>query len=369
MTDVLFLCPIKANGGISSWGNEFIKSFPDEEFRLYHIEIGPDKDSTHIKGLSRLWYGIKAFIRIRADVKAMLRNNPQIKIMHTTTSGSIGSLRDYRMVKTSKKYGLKTILHCHFGNVKELYEQKWIGYYFRKSLVNYDQIWVLDERSANFLRSKPELSSKIFLTPNSIDVPLTCDLRPKNYHKVGFIGNLIPTKGLFELMESVLNSSLDTELHIAGEGSHEIVGRIKSMAGKEFGRKVFFHGRLTNSKALELIEKLDIIALPTYYKFEAFPISILEAMSRGKMVISCPRAAIPEILTSCDGTTCGILIPEKSSKAISDAIKWCQIHPLEADVICQQAYTKVKDNYNKKVIYKTYKKNYRLLLHESEIDA
>ena len=362
MIDILFLCPIKANSGISSWGNEYLASFPNDEFRLHHIEIGPDKDFTHIKGLTRLWYGIKAFIRIQAEVKKAIRNNTQIRIMHTTTSGSIGSLRDYKIVMICKRQGLKSILHCRFGNVKELYEQKWIGYYFRKSLLDYDQIWVLDERSASFLRSKPELSSKIFLTPNSIDVPPLYNIQPKTYNKIGFIGNLIPTKGLFELVEAVINSSTDTELHIAGEGRQEIVERIKLMAGKVFGRKIIFHGRLTNSKAIELIEELDIVALPTYYECEAFPISILEAMSRGKMVITCRRAAIPDILTSQDGTTCGILIPEKSSKAIADAIRWCQINSAKADILCQKAYSKVNKSYSKDVVYETYRNNYRLLL-------
>ena len=67
-----------------------------------------------------------------------------------------------------------------------------------------------------------------------------------------------------------------------------------------------------------------MIALPTYYPSEAFPISILEAMSRGKMVISCPRAAIKDMLTAVDGKPCGILVREKSVDDIVDAIKWCQ---------------------------------------------
>ena len=42
-----------------------------------------------------------------------------------------------------------------------------------------------------------------------------------------------------------------------------------------------------------MIKSMDIIALPTYYPSEAFPISILEAMSYGKMVM--------EIFLSCIG--------------------------------------------------------------------
>lgn len=76
---------------------------------------------------------------------------------------------------------------------------------------------------------------------------------------------------------------------------------------------------------------MDIIALPTYYSSEAFPISILEAMSNGCLVLSCPRAAIPDMLTSVGGGKCGLLVEEKSADSIVDAILWAQNNTVEAD--------------------------------------
>ena len=110
------------------------------------------------------------------------------------------------------------------------------------------------------------------------------------------------------------------------------------------------------------MHEVDIVALPTYYPWEAFPISIIEAMSLTKMVISCPRAAIPDMLTDLDGNPCGILVPEKSVDGIVDAIMWCQTHKKEADKMCQKAYEKVYNCYRKEVVYKLYRENYRRLL-------
>jgi len=104
-----------------------------------------------------------------------------------------------------------------------------------------------------------------------------------------------------------------------------------------------------------------MIALPTYFPSEAFPISIIEAMSRGKMVISCPRAAIKDMLTAVDGTPCGILVREKSVDDIVDAIKWCQENTEEADKMCKKAYEKVYTCYRTEVIYKLYKSLYNKL--------
>ena len=69
---------------------------------------------------------------------------------------------------------------------------------------------------------------------------------------------------------------------------------------------------------LKKIEQIDIIALPTYYDCEAFPISILEAMSRAKLVISCDRGAIVDILTAIDGSNCGLIVKAQSPDDIAE---------------------------------------------------
>ena len=107
---------------------------------------------------------------------------------------------------------------------------------------------------------------------------------------------------------------------------------------------------------------VDIVALPTYYHSEAFPISIIEAMSLSKLLISCNQAAVPDMLTSLDGSPCGLLVEKKSSDAIVDAINWCQTHKEEADTMCKKAYEKVFACYRKEVVYELYKTHYKELI-------
>jgi glycosyltransferase involved in cell wall biosynthesis len=132
------------------------------------------------------------------------------------------------------------------------------------------------------------------------------------------------------------------------------------LAGSKIERNIHFLGRLSNQDAIKLIESLDILCLPTYG--EAFPISILEAMSRGKMVITCPKGAIPDMLALPNGSLCGLLVPDKTVHELADAIKWCQSHPSEALEIRKKAYEKVKTCYRKEVVYDIYRQNYRKLL-------
>lgn len=363
MIKILGLFPMTGNGGIASWTKRFLASFPDEGFRICPINIAPEKDFTKFSGIDRLLYGIKATFRIRKDIRVTLKKNPDVSVMHITTAGGYGALRDNYVARICRRHCIKTIMHCRFGTIKEFYEGKGLtSVFFRKNLELYDSIWVLDSRSASFLRRIPSIKEKIELTPNSIEVPDKCDLKPKTYKKVGFIGNIVPTKGVFELVEGLIPFDNGTELFIAGQGQIESIDRIKAIAGRKLDKTIHLIGLLPNVEAVRLMEALDIICLPTYYAGEAFPISILEAMSRGKLVISCPRAAIPDMLTAKDGTRCGLLVPERNSQAITDAIRWSQEHSIEADEMCQKAYEKVLADYSKDVVFQIYRENYQKLL-------
>lgn len=363
--EILGLYPLNGNGGIASWSRKFISTFPDHEYSITPIDISPSMDFTHFERFDRYVFGLKALWRIVHTLRSVLGSSSKHEIMHITTSGGYGVIRDNIVARICIKNQLKCVMHCRFGSIKELYGRKGIiGAIFRNNFKLYDQIWVLDRQSSNFLCSNTKYKEKVFLTPNSIIVPDNVCIPPKQYKRVGFVGNIVISKGIMELVQAIVELQDDTELIIVGSGDKDILEKIKTLAGCDFGNRIKLMGRLPNDEAVKVIETLDIIALPTYYGGEAFPISILEAMSRGKLVISCPRAAIPDMLLAVDGSNCGVLIPEKNPEAIVEAIKWCQDNAEEADEMCRKAYEKVKTCYSKEVIYDVYRTNYRKLLNE-----
>lgn len=357
------LFPLIGNGGISSWTKKYTKTFPDEEHQFTFINVSPSVPRAG--GLSemflfRTFSGISAMYRILKELKVVLKQD-KYDILHTTTSGNIGSLRDYRVAKLCKKYGVKTIMHCRYGCITEdIQSSSLVGILLRKSMNEFDQIWVLDSQSYNTLKGIENLKDKVYLTPNSIDVTEKMNSAPKDYKRVAFIGNLYPTKGLYELVEACAQT--DVRLDIIGPGSDDVIANVKMMAGKKLDKTIFIHGRLSNPEAVRFMHEVDIVALPTYYPWEAFPISIIEAMSLTKMVISCPRAAIKDILTDLDGKPCGMLVAPKSPDAIVEAINWCQMHMEEADLMCQKAYEKVNTCYRKEVVYDLYRSLYAKLV-------
>lgn len=362
---IIGLFPLTGNGGIASWTKKFTKTFPDEEHQFSFVNVSPSvaragkwSESLFVRVIS----GLSAMSRILRELRRILKKG-HYDILHTTTSGNIGAFRDYRVAKLCQKYGVKTIMHCRYGCITEDFQSSGlIGKLIRMSMNEFDQIWVLDSRSYNTLRGVANLRDKVFLTPNSIDVTEKINLIPKEYKRIAFIGNLIPSKGLYELVEACLYS--DVRLDIIGPGADDIVEKVKHIAGNRLGKSIFVHGRLPNSEAVEFMRDVDIVALPTYYPSEAFPISIIEAMSLTKMVISCPRAAVKDMLTGLDGKPCGMLVAPKSVDAIVEAINWCQLHKAEADIMCRKAYEKVYTCYRKEVVYDLYRTNYNKLLNK-----
>lgn len=363
MKTVLLIAPINGNGGIQSWTRKYLQTFPDDDFSFIHVNVSIRRSTLRReKGFFRRFDGLIDLINTRKEVINALKNN-NISLMHTTTSGNIGTLRDYILVKACHKYGVPCIMHCRYGCIPEDFIAKgfW-GWLLRKTMHLYDNVWVLDRRSENALKTDPLLKDKVFLTPNSIHVPSECDLSPKLYKHIAFVGNLDPNKGLFEVVHAVADNNLDIRLTIAGPGEESVVNEIKSIAGDKFGDKIEYVGKLSNQDAVQLIKSIDILALPSFFKSEAFPISIIEAMSYGKIVIGTRRAAIPDMLTGIDGNECGYLVNEKSIKDIVEAIKWCQNNPKLADDRCAKAYEKVKTCYSTDVIYELYRSLYRKLL-------
>lgn len=359
--NVLLLGALMGNGGITSWTKKYIKDFPNDEFKLFPIKealsdkVGVEewsKTKRAVVGLQELKY-------ILDQVKDVLRKD-RMDIFHTTTSGSLGSLRDYVVGKYCHKKGMKTVMHCRYGCMPDMLKSRFWKYVILKSMKHYDQVWVLDSHTFNALKQIPETSDKVRLTPNCIRVPEIKEIPPKSYQNIAFIANIYKQKGIFELIEAFKKAKANISLHIVGPASEEIKDELNSVI-EGCGEKIKYYGPLANADAVLFLEKMDGIALPTYYPSEAFPISIIEAMSRAKLVISTRRAAINDMLTARDGSNCGIFVREQNIEDLVEALEWIDAHHNEADELCRKAYDKVLNCYDTDVVYDLYRTNYRAL--------
>jgi len=124
--------------------------------------------------------------------------------------------------------------------------------------------------------------------------------------KIIFLGHVVPTKGITELV-SACSKIKGIELILIGSVSNEYKEELNKIAiGKNNTGWLTFTGEIQRHKALKLINHSDIFVLPSYR--EAFPFTILEAMALSKPIISTDVGAIPEILNIGGSEQCGFCI-------------------------------------------------------------
>lgn len=181
-----------------------------------------------------------------------------------------------------------------------------------------DAIAALSDSWVEFYRTITD-KPNIVIIPNIVASPRLNENKSENGRlKLLMLGKVCNGKGVFDLLE-VLADHLDEfcgkiELHIGGNGE---IDRLKEfMSAKRLEDVVVYDGFVFGAKKIDLLNVADAYILPSYT--EGLPVSILEAMSYGKAILSTPVGGIPEVVKSGEN---GVLFKPGDKDAIYDAIK------------------------------------------------
>lgn len=237
----------------------------------------------------------------------------KIKIVHIHTASYNSFKRSALFLKLAKFFGKKVILHIHGGGFKEYYatNPSWIT----KILNSSDAIITLSESWKEYYESITN-GPAIFILENIIANPNISERNKSTKCNLLFLGKIDQLKGIYDLLK-VLNQdklyfSDKIELHIGGGGEVE---KLKETISKyDLEDFVYYDGFVSGKKKETLLNKCDAYILPSYT--EGLPVSILEAMSYGKPILSTPVGGIPEVVKEN-----GILFQPGDLSAIQEAIE------------------------------------------------
>lgn len=131
---------------------------------------------------------------------------------------------------------------------------------------------------------------------------------------IGYVGRLIPAKGLTYLISAV--KQIQSEhfkacLVIVGDGPQR---KNLEMIAKDLGVRTIFAGWQADPLAYYAL--MDIFALPSF--FEGLPNVILEAMSMGKPVVATDVGGASDLVRNGEN---GFLVPPKDVESLASAIK------------------------------------------------
>lgn len=213
------------------------------------------------------------------------------------------------------------------GHRFDVYENNAI----KKKATSAGFIRIIDEKGYRYVKSivgenEKDRVIKLYL---GIDNPNIEDSKTgfieKGRYRVVMPANLIEIKGHRYAIEafSELKRRGNTNVECCFYGSGELKDRLsREIEEKKIQDMVKLCGYIKNSELLKQYKnkEVDIVLLPSIKlsesEHEGIPVSLMEAMSYGIPVISTDTGGIPELLKE----DCGIIIPDKSSFAIADAI-------------------------------------------------
>lgn len=283
-------------GGIANWTRIILENFEDEDIELYHYNSSIKKRHKNLIVDRIIKSGIKMIKDNREITKIIDREN--IDIIHFTTSGSLGLIRDYLLLKKCKKMNIPTVYHLRIGRFKQIEsknnkEWQMFNNCFRLASI----IIAIDMSSYNTIH---KYFSNVIRVPN-ISEKILFNQEQKKENSIIYLGDVSEMKGITVLIQAWEKFSFRRKwkLELIGYYTQEYYNFLE----KNFDlSNVEFVGLLEHDEAIKKMNKSSIFVFPS--KQEGFPNAVAEAMQLGMPILATKVGAIPEML----GDSAGILI-------------------------------------------------------------
>ena len=188
---------------------------------------------------------------------------------------------------------------------------------------------------------------KIKVLPNFAEDYLLKTESKKSFEKLQiiYLSNLMEEKGIFDLLEALTlleENGIPYEAKIAGAIDHMQKEEIEKCFSKL--QYTSYVGIVKGDQKNELLHWGNLFVLPTYYKMEGQPISILEAMATGNVILTTKHAGIPDIIT--DGKH-GYFFEKKNAKSLFEKLVYFDKHKDEVAQISQSNQHYFKENFTR----------------------
>lgn len=359
-------------GGIQQQILSIVRGYDREKFNPAFCCFGPrmelgreiEKAGIDFVALNRQRYN-KFSVGILVDLyRLMKERNIHVLRTHKYRANLYGRI-------AGKLAGVPVIIASEHNIYRDEKEKRFIRRINNKilSMVTDKMVTVSDAIKKDILRYDRVSPSKIMVLYNGVDTerfkPRVSfgDIRKqflmsKDDVVIGFVGRLVPSKGLNYLIEAValLNNSSKVKLLIVGDGS--LMEELKKMAkDKGLEESVIFTG--LRRDITDILSCIDIFVLSSVK--EGFPNSLLEAMAMGKPVVATAVGGIPEII---EHRTNGFLVPPADIEGLAAAIKTVIDNPPMAINMGIAAREFIENNYSITATVGKWEALYKSLLEE-----
>ena len=219
-----------------------------------------------------------------------------------------GVVKYLPFILVTKLLNKKCIVHLHGGYLYEEYKTlskiKKIIFYNTIKMFNYGIVLSNTLRSNldNFLPSKNVFSLNNFYQ-NYLKVNEDLILK-KDFStiKMVYLSNLIEEKGINNLLKAkkvLSQKGINFQLIIAGS---KVLNN--NLDNELNNNNIKYLGNVDGVKKKELLLWSNVFCLPTFYKMEGQPISILESMATGNIILTTKHAGIVDVCSENNALFC-----------------------------------------------------------------
>ncbi len=182
--------------------------------------------------------------------------------------------------------------------------------------------------------------------------------RPQGPLRIGYVGRLVPQKGVLDLLEAFAGLLGNPLLFLVGSGQLEPTLRRRA---RELGvaDRVTLTGRVPSLTLPDLYHRLDLLVLPSRTRpnwKEQFGRVLIEAMACGVPVVGSDSGEIPHVVGKA-----GLLFPEGDTQALRERLERLQ-DPALRKVLSEEGRRRVLMQYSQARIAQNYLAVYRQML-------
>lgn len=292
----------------------------------------------------------------------LLRHHSEYDLFHFNAPNPLGEL-SYLLTRTIRKTKVKTVCSFH-GEVVST-----------KPFYNTYNQWLLKSHlgacnrviasSPQIVKTTPLLSlfkEKVAIIPYGIDTKKFCPKQnwspgvPNRSLKYLFVGRLVRYKGLFVLLDAMVNSK--GLLDIVGEGplKSDLVSKVKE---NKLQDRVIFRDRVSDEELLQFYQNADVVTLPSIDRGESYGYVLVEGMACGACAISTELGTGTSFVNS-NGET-GIVVKSGDVQGLTQAMNFLENNRGELTRFRKNALKRANKMFSKENMLKSTENLYKEL--------
>ncbi|MCI5054761.1 MAG: glycosyltransferase family 4 protein [Flavobacteriales bacterium] len=263
----------------------------------------------------------------RLALSLLLNKYDFLYTVYASTPG--GLKRDYLLVRIVQLFRKKTkiIAHIHSGDFGQNFTNESQKKQHQFILDHTHKVIFLSESLNHTTRKKDvayipnSISDDLYFSEEEIANKLKSKLNKKVFNVV-FIGNLIKEKGYMDILEAafeLLKQSDSFSFDFVGAWNDTIIQEQlqAQITSADHQKNIRFHGAVYDLNQLKAFyNNADVLVLPSYYKIEAQPLCVIEALNSATPIITTNHSGLKEL--NNDGV--GLIVNKKSPSEIVSAL-------------------------------------------------